>query len=88
MLWEIDIYPKAGEPDRQALAVAAEAADLGLSDDLAVSCANGYLIQGAHLSANDVQRIVRELLVALRRGRVHVYAHLDRAVGQFDDLDA
>ena len=46
MLWEVDIYPAAGQPDLLGRSVAAAAADLGLAADLAVAAARGYLIQG------------------------------------------
>ncbi len=46
MLWEVDIYPNEGQPNLAARRVAADAADLGLAADLAVTAAYGYLIQG------------------------------------------
>jgi len=61
MLWEVDIYPKQGQPDLIGSGVAADAADLGLVEDLAVTAARGYLIQAA-LGRDDVERIARELL--------------------------
>ena len=36
ILWEIDIYPAEGQPDRLGSAVAGDALDLGLSADLRV----------------------------------------------------
>lgn len=62
MLWEIDIYPADGEPDRAGQHVAAEARHLGVADDLRVVAARGYLVQGK-LSEADVARLCRELLV-------------------------
>ena len=62
MLWEVDIYPAPGQPDRAGSAVAAAAADLGLAERLRVAAAHGYLIQGA-LDEAQVGRIARELLV-------------------------
>ena len=61
MLWEVDIYPAEGQPDRAALQVAADAADLGLARDLAVTVATGFLIQG-DLDAEAVVRVARQLL--------------------------
>jgi phosphoribosylformylglycinamidine synthase len=61
MLWEVDIYPADGQPDRAARSVAAEAADLGIAENLPVTAASGYLIQG-DLSRGDVERLARELL--------------------------
>ena len=61
MLWEIDIYPAAGQPDPDALRVAAEAADLGLAAGLSVASARGYLIEG-RFDRPQVERLARELL--------------------------
>jgi phosphoribosylformylglycinamidine synthase len=61
MLWEVDIYPRQGLPDLAAQRVAAEAADLHLAANLAVTAAQGYLIQGA-IDRPQVARIVEELL--------------------------
>ncbi len=61
MLWEVDIYPAEGQPDRAARQVAADAADLGLARDLAVKAATGFLIQG-ELDAAAVERVARQLL--------------------------
>jgi phosphoribosylformylglycinamidine synthase len=61
MLWEVDIYPADGQPDRAARSIAAEAADLGVAKNLPVTAASGYLIQG-DLSRDDVERLARELL--------------------------
>ena len=46
MLWEIDIYPAPGQPDRLALQAAAGAAELGIAQNLQVVAATGYLIEG------------------------------------------
>ena len=61
MLWEVDIYPKSGQPNRLARQVAGDAADLGLGHDLAVCAAYGYLVQG-QLDRQQVARIAAELL--------------------------
>jgi phosphoribosylformylglycinamidine synthase II len=61
MLWEVDIYPAEGQPDRAARSVAADAADLGLAENLPVAAASGYLIQG-ELSREEVLRLAGELL--------------------------
>ncbi|HTQ38004.1 MAG TPA: phosphoribosylformylglycinamidine synthase subunit PurL [Pirellulales bacterium] len=60
MLWEIDIYPAPGQPDRLALQVAADAAELGLASGLQVTAASGYLLQGK-LQREQVQRLAQEL---------------------------
>jgi len=62
MLWEVDIYPAPAELDRAGAAVAAAAADLGLPAGVRVTAAHGYLVQGK-LTADDIQRVARELLV-------------------------
>jgi enterochelin esterase family protein len=61
MLWEIDIYPREGQPDRTAKGVLDQAADLGLGRAITVRAASGYLIQG-RLTETEVQRIAQELL--------------------------
>lgn len=67
MLWEVDIYPGEGQPDRTAQSVAAMAGELGLPakwgvEKLRVRAGHGYLVQGAHLEADDLQRLVSGLL--------------------------
>src|SRR5205085_122568 len=62
MLWEVDIYPSAGQSDRAGVSIAAQAADLGLAEKLQVSAAHGYLIQG-QLDLEQIERIASELLV-------------------------
>src|SRR5947209_12493687 len=61
MLWEVDIYPAEGQPDRAARSVAAGAADLGLAENLPITVATAYLIQG-DLSREEVERLAAELL--------------------------
>ncbi len=60
-LWEVDIYPADGLPDVAGGAVAADARDLGLSQDLSVDAIRGYLIEG-DLDEKQAERIARELL--------------------------
>jgi phosphoribosylformylglycinamidine synthase len=62
MLWEVDIYPAPGQPDRTASDVRAAAAELGIAPALAVATAHGYLIQGP-LDERQIARIAAELLV-------------------------
>lgn len=59
-LWEIDIYPAEGQPDRLGEAVSGDAADLGLAKDLAVSAARGFLVQG-ELDETQANQLAREL---------------------------
>ncbi|HJT30685.1 MAG TPA: phosphoribosylformylglycinamidine synthase subunit PurL [Pirellulales bacterium] len=61
MLWQVDIYPAAGQPDLAAARLAADAADLGLAPRLHAATAHGYLIQG-DLAEADVLRLAKELL--------------------------
>ncbi len=60
MLWEVDIYPRSGQPNQAADNVVTEAADLGLPG-LSVTAARGYLIQG-RLERDQIERLARELL--------------------------
>lgn len=62
MLWEVDIYPGPGEPDRGGSAVAVAAQQLGVADSLRVAAAHGYLVQG-ELDAEQAARIASQLLV-------------------------
>jgi phosphoribosylformylglycinamidine synthase len=61
MLWEVDIFAAEGQPDLGARDVAAAAAELQLADNLAITSARGYLIQG-DLDRAQVVRIAGELL--------------------------
>ncbi len=61
MLWEVDIYPAEGQPDRPAQQVVGEAPDAGLPAEMRVHAARGYLVQGP-LDRGQVERIARELL--------------------------
>ncbi len=62
MLWEVDIYPAAGRPNRAAERVASNAADMGLASNLHVVAAHGFLLQG-ELDRAQVEQIARALLV-------------------------
>ncbi|HEY2839624.1 MAG TPA: phosphoribosylformylglycinamidine synthase subunit PurL [Pirellulales bacterium] len=61
MLWEVDVYPAAGQFDLAADRLAAEAAELEITDELQATLARGYLLEG-NLSRADAERIGRELL--------------------------
>jgi phosphoribosylformylglycinamidine synthase len=65
MLWEIDIHPAAGEPDRAAARVTAAARELGLADRLHVATARGFLVQGASLDRGQIERLAGGLLADL-----------------------
>jgi phosphoribosylformylglycinamidine synthase subunit PurSL len=62
MLWEVDIYPLQGQPDRTAHGVAAQAAQMHIAADLKLSCARGYLIQG-DFSRSAIEEAAHGLLV-------------------------
>ena len=62
MLWQLDIYPLSGQPDRAGTDVISQAADLGLATDLRCHAAHGYLVEG-ELTRDEIERIARELLV-------------------------
>lgn len=59
-LWEIDIYPAEGQPDRLGNTVAGDAVDLGLASELSVSAARGFLVQG-ELDETQANQLAREL---------------------------
>jgi phosphoribosylformylglycinamidine synthase len=62
MIWQVDIYPAVGEPDRDGVRIAEELRELGLADRmLMVDAARGFLLEG-HLSAPDAQAIAQRLL--------------------------
>lgn len=62
MLWEIDIHPAEGQPDRAGERVASAARELGIADGLRVAAARGYLVQGESLQRTDIERLAGELL--------------------------
>lgn len=61
MLWEVDIYPSPGQPDRAGQKVALEAAELHLANNLSVAAASGYLIEG-DLDRSQIDRLAANLL--------------------------
>jgi phosphoribosylformylglycinamidine synthase len=61
MLWEIDLRPRPGLPDRIAEGVAADIAALGLAKNVRVAAVRGYLVQGAELSRECMERLAAEL---------------------------
>ncbi len=62
MLWQIDIYPKPGQPNRSGALVAGQAAELGLASGLQCIAAHGYLIEG-DLNREQIQCIASDLLL-------------------------
>jgi phosphoribosylformylglycinamidine synthase II len=61
MLWEIDLHPREGLPDRAGAGAAADAAALGLGAGLRVAAAHGYLIEAPGLDLHKVERLARDL---------------------------
>ena len=61
MLWEIDIHPRPGLPDRDAERVVADAADVGIAGALGVRSARGFLIESPSLNAAQVERLAAQL---------------------------
>ena len=80
-IWQIEILPSDGQRDRAAEELKAEAADMGLLDDLQVRCSRGFLLQG-ELSAETVDEIARTLLTEPVVERAVI-----TAVGQGDHND-
>ncbi len=61
MLWEIDVHPRASQTDHEALRVAAEAADLGIANNLGVRTARGFLVESPSLTADQAAQLADEL---------------------------
>ncbi|MCH8840309.1 MAG: phosphoribosylformylglycinamidine synthase subunit PurS, partial [Planctomycetes bacterium] len=61
MLWEIDIHPRPGLPDRDAERVVADAADVGIAGALGVRSARGFLIESPSLDAGQVEQLAAQL---------------------------
>jgi phosphoribosylformylglycinamidine synthase len=65
MLWEIDIHPAPGQPDRIAQRVAAEARGLGVAKIAGIASARGFLVQGESIGREQVDRLARNLFADL-----------------------
>ncbi|MCC7476464.1 MAG: phosphoribosylformylglycinamidine synthase subunit PurL [Pirellulales bacterium] len=63
MLWEIDIHPAEGHPDRAAQRLVSAARELGLAPGLHAATARAFLVQGRSLVRSDIETLARELLV-------------------------
>ena len=61
-LWQIDISPVDGQPNRLAIEVLDNAKDLRIDDSLKVSAARGFLIQG-DLTQQQIDELTKNLLV-------------------------
>ncbi len=60
-LWQIDIYPADGHLDRDAARTSEEIAELGLGENVSVSFARGFLVEGDFALA-DATRLAETLL--------------------------
>lgn len=60
-LWEIDIHPAQDQPNLEARQAAADASELGITQDLHVHAARGYLIEG-DLEQPQVESLAASLL--------------------------
>tara|TARA_R110002049_G_scaffold185580_3_gene353838 strand:+ start:78863 stop:81820 length:2958 start_codon:yes stop_codon:yes gene_type:complete len=60
-LWQIDIYPAEGQVDRESLRTAEEISELGLGDQVSVTCARGFLVQG-NFALEEAKRLAETLL--------------------------
>ncbi len=62
MLWQIDIFPVDGQPNRLSIEVLDNARDLRIDQSLAIDASRGFLIQGP-ISAEQVAELTAKLLV-------------------------
>ena len=60
-LWQIDIYPADDQVDREAIRTSEEIAELGLGDNVSISFAKGFLIQG-NFARDEAVRLADSLL--------------------------
>ncbi|MEM8679844.1 MAG: phosphoribosylformylglycinamidine synthase subunit PurS, partial [Planctomycetota bacterium] len=60
-LWEVDVFPATGQPDRQAQALIHDAAELGIVTGLRAKSATTYLVQGT-ISATEIDQLAERLL--------------------------
>ena len=61
MIYEVDILPKEGQPDRASQQLAAEAAESGVT--LRAASRRGFLLQGAGLDQAMVEEVAKRVLV-------------------------
>ena len=60
-IWEVDVRPANGQVDSTGKALSIEAKELGIADNLTVSAARGFLLQG-DLTQEQVQQAAEHLL--------------------------
>lgn len=80
-IWQVDVYPREGEPDRIAEQIVSDAVDLGLAtkDKLVIRGARGFLIQ-AELDQKTIEQIATKLLVDSVVEQFHVSLVGDQTV--------
>ncbi|GAB4147041.1 MAG: phosphoribosylformylglycinamidine synthase subunit PurL [Planctomycetaceae bacterium] len=61
MLWEVEIRPRDGQPDREAERVLAETKSTGTNSIRSIRSARSFLVQG-EVDSSDVERIAETLL--------------------------
>lgn len=61
-LWQVDIFPVDGQPNRLSSEVVDDAHDLRIDDSLSLTAARGFLIQGP-LTREQVAELTKNLLV-------------------------
>ncbi|MEL7500193.1 MAG: phosphoribosylformylglycinamidine synthase subunit PurL [Planctomycetota bacterium] len=62
VIWQIEIAPAGGQPDRLALEVTDSANDMQLDAKFRVAAARGFLVQG-DLTESDIAELAKNLLV-------------------------
>jgi phosphoribosylformylglycinamidine synthase len=80
-LWQIDIWPEDGQPDRLAAELLSDAADLRLPESLRIAAARGFLIEG-DVSHDQAEQIAKSLLVEPVVERFQLAAVGDAAINQ------
>lgn len=63
MLWEIDVHPLPGQPDREGQRVAALAAELGIGQNLEVASARGFLLESDSIDAEQARHLAQDLFI-------------------------
>jgi phosphoribosylformylglycinamidine synthase II len=62
MLWQIDIHPANGQPDRSAARLLNTARELGFPGDMVIATARGYLVEGKTLDREAIDMLASRLL--------------------------
>jgi phosphoribosylformylglycinamidine synthase len=74
MLWQIEVYPRLGQPDLDARRVAGDIEAIGLAGIRPAGSARGYLVEG-EIDGADCRRIAQELLADPVIEQFRVLAH-------------